>query len=227
MNALSLNRVTIIVVVGLKEKQPQNDYALSFESTANSSNVSNDGDNAGDENVGTTLPANLSSSQLSESAEPTSIAMTSPFVADEPIPPSIPSTPVSSSAKHVDSEQAEQAEALPAVAVTPAATPAAAPTGLLGSIVNTLGSAKKLATTPAVAAPPAAVTSAADSDKAAKDSNKDKEILLLKKTLKKKNAVRTTYLLCTIRYHIDVVAMISSYQVQYFYCLICAIRRTN
>lgn len=183
------------LVLVVKEKIHANDYALSFESAANSSNVSNDGDHAAADGVEFNLRDNISSSQLSEAGEPFSIAINTPFTADiDEQPVSVPSTPVTKSAKQV--ETAEAPETITSTATPAAPAPAAAAATLLGSIVNTIGSAKKLASTPAPV-PPSAPTSAVDADKAGKD-NKDKEILLLKKTLKKKNAVRFTCLLACV-----------------------------
>jgi hypothetical protein len=164
-------------------------YALSYESSSNVSTASNDGDEPSSaEATGGGDSAGVAAVGIADVASEQQVDVASEtFTA--------PSTPVSKvPLQDTPSEVAAQ-EAVPA----PAAA-VSTPQSIIGTLVSSISSsAKKLPLTgeggmlgtPTAATTAASTTSAgaADADKAAKDSNKDKEILLLKKTLKKKNQV--------------------------------------
>jgi hypothetical protein len=187
---------------------------LSYESNPTSSTASNDGDNTAADappqdsttatGVGIAGDSFSDLPEMVESSVPGSMSRQSSPAAETPIQTPAAETPAD------DSQSTTVTPGAPAVPV--AAPAAAAPAtataqSIIGSLVSTISNSARKIPLPGSAASGAAEESAGDeshagpagaatpaeSDKSGKDPSRDKEVLLLKKTLKKKNQVRGAY----------------------------------
>jgi hypothetical protein len=189
-------------------------YALSYESNSNISTVSNDGDDPTTNpqaEMGTiNTPQDAEGTAATGAEDNHSVQATTSAHTPEVVPTqsihsesSAPSTPQHRAADRL-SVQPPGADSVPPSTVPAAASEAAPNNSLLGNLVSlSSSSAKKLLGTPLSMSRSASnVADAADAEgndthnnfntavaSSAKDANRDKEVLLLKKTLKKKNTV--------------------------------------